>query len=96
MNDFERTYQIDPSREKKFAIESPSIELTDLERLNNAVTRTNDPFPIILNLDPPIISKSPKVRVKNERNKSKIPKKKTAKNDSRANKAAVESLQEKL
>lgn len=119
MNNFERIYQTDPSREQKQETESPSIELSDkelLERLRgyrNIFTQTED-YSADIVYKPPIESELPielkekfeivkklmkntktiDIRKKNEKSKSKTAKGTAKKNNSKANKSAVESVQE--
>jgi hypothetical protein len=99
---FEKVYQIDPSRESIEEIESRSIELSDqqvLHRIGESLlgkkldptTLEPDPNEPILVYEETIILSRP-----DEKNTSEVTKKKPAKNNRKSNKAAVESVQEKL
>ncbi len=95
MSTFEKTYQIDPSRESKQQRERHySIELSDqdhLAKLSPQITRGDelekDGFIVRLSKDIPLTPQ--KEVVKNEKSKSKSPKSKPKKVPAKSNKAAM-------
>lgn len=129
MSAFERTYQIDPSREQSIQTEKhPSIELSDemlaagwvyrepckvdanspeylkqkqalaelLCKETKVITLNNEPPPIPMNLEMPILEDTIRKGKKNAKSKSKSTARKPKKDSSKSNRPAVESLQAQL
>lgn len=98
MSQFERTYQIDPSRESDYQREHSSIELTDEEYLAK-IKQFRVPLPemvekifdLIENGDYTLEKVSNDEQIKNEK-----PKRRAVKNNRKADKAAVARVQKKL
>ena len=82
-NTFEKVYHTDPSRERPYEIEKPSIELSDKEHLERVrtsremkiVTIHNEPPAIPMDLNMPKLEKAIKEEKKKAKSKSKKAKK---------------------
>jgi hypothetical protein len=89
MNQFEKVYQTDPSRENDHIREkNSSIELSDNEYLKKY-------FPIPELLENKIIEETIEIKT-NEKSKSKTPKRKLKKIVNKSNKSTMANIQKKL
>lgn len=90
-NNFEKIYQIDPSREN-----FPRIEMSDEEYINLINLQSSNPPPIPMKLEMPLLEEAIRKGKKDEESESKSTKRRHKKISTKPYKPAVARVQKKL